>query len=112
MVKNSFFFLRAHGKKILHFLFIDLNYYCGKKNRRLVLYVIGNKNDGGAGHISLYVRMEETDSLPYGWEVNVDLKLFVHNPKTHKYLTVTGIFSSFISQNLYNVLWTLIDPFH
>nr|VDD28245.1 unnamed protein product [Brassica oleracea] len=56
---------------------------------RLVLYVIGNKNDGGAGHISLYVRMEETESLPYGWEVNVDLKLFVHNPKTHKYLTVT-----------------------
>ncbi|KAL0746723.1 hypothetical protein Bca101_028725 [Brassica carinata] len=31
---------------------------------RLVLYVIGNKNDGGAGHISLYVRMEETESLP------------------------------------------------
>ncbi|KAJ0253171.1 TRAF-like family protein [Hirschfeldia incana] len=56
---------------------------------RLILYVIGNKNDGGAGHISLYARIEDTESLPYGWEVNVDLKLFVHNPKTHKYLTVT-----------------------
>ncbi|CAN7025072.1 unnamed protein product [Brassica rapa subsp. trilocularis] len=56
---------------------------------RLVLYVTGNKNDGGNGYISLYVRMEETESLRYGWEVNVDLKLFVHNPKQHKYLTVT-----------------------
>ena len=50
-------------------------------------------NPGANGHISLYVRMEETESLPYGWEVNVDLKLFVHNPKQHKYLVVTGIFS-------------------
>ncbi|KAL0828215.1 hypothetical protein YC2023_020270 [Brassica napus] len=57
---------------------------------RLVLYVVGNANDGGAGYISLYVRIEETESLPFGWELNnVDLKLFVHNPKLNKYLTVT-----------------------
>ncbi|CAG7866702.1 unnamed protein product [Brassica rapa] len=37
-----------------------------------------------------YKWMEETESLPYGWEVNVDLKLFVHNPKQHKYLAVTA----------------------
>ncbi|KAH0851017.1 hypothetical protein HID58_095084, partial [Brassica napus] len=55
-----------------------------------VLYVVGNANDGGAGYISLYVRIEETESLPFGWELNnVDLKLFVHNPKLNKYLTVT-----------------------
>ncbi|KAF2562511.1 hypothetical protein F2Q70_00018649 [Brassica cretica] len=58
---------------------------------RLVLYVVGNANDGGAGYISLYVRIEETESLPFGWELNnVDLKLFVHNPKLNKYLTVTA----------------------
>ncbi|KFK26408.1 hypothetical protein AALP_AA8G244700 [Arabis alpina] len=56
---------------------------------RLVLYMVGNPNDGGNDHISLYVRIEDTGSLPYGWEVNVDLKLFVHNPKLHKYLGVT-----------------------
>uniref|UniRef100_A0A1J3J4D7 Ubiquitin carboxyl-terminal hydrolase 12 n=1 Tax=Noccaea caerulescens TaxID=107243 RepID=A0A1J3J4D7_NOCCA len=56
---------------------------------RLVLYVTGNKPDGGNNHISLYVRIEDTESLPKGWEVNVDLKLFVHNQKQHKYLTVT-----------------------
>ena len=54
------------------------------------MYVNGNKNDGGNDHISLYARIEETNSLPLGWEVNVDLKLFVHNGKLHKYLTVTG----------------------
>ncbi|EOA21085.1 hypothetical protein CARUB_v10001423mg [Capsella rubella] len=36
-----------------------------------------------------YKWMEETEYLPEGWEVNVDLKLFVHNAKLHKYLTVT-----------------------
>ncbi|KAF8080967.1 hypothetical protein N665_0911s0002 [Sinapis alba] len=56
---------------------------------RLAMYMNGNPNDGGNGYISLYVRIEETESLPYGWEVNVDLKLFVHNPKQHKYLAVT-----------------------
>ncbi|CDY70520.1 BnaA09g56140D [Brassica napus] len=37
----------------------------------------------------LVLYVTETESLPYGWEVNVDLKLFVHNPKQHKYLAVT-----------------------
>ncbi|KAL1199562.1 Ubiquitin C-terminal hydrolase 12 [Cardamine amara subsp. amara] len=56
---------------------------------RLVLYVNGNQNDGGKDHISLYVRLEDTESLPKDWEVNVDLKLFVYNGKQSKYLTVT-----------------------
>ncbi|KAF2596964.1 hypothetical protein F2Q68_00012225 [Brassica cretica] len=50
---------------------------------RLVLHV------GNAGYISLYLRIEEAESIPYGLEVNVDLKLFVHVPKLDKYLTVT-----------------------
>ncbi|CAF2144479.1 uncharacterized protein LOC103854708 [Brassica rapa] len=50
---------------------------------RLVLHV------GRAGYISLYVRIEETETIPYGLEVNVDLKLLVHVPKLDKYLTVT-----------------------
>ena len=45
---------------------------------------------GRAGYISLYVRIEETETIPYGLEVNVDLKLLVHVPKLDKYLTVTG----------------------
>ena len=45
---------------------------------------------GNAGYISLYLRIEEAESIPYGLEVNVDLKLFVHVPKLDKYLTVTG----------------------
>ena len=62
--------------------------------RRLILYVTGNKDDGGNNHVSLYVRIEDTESLPTGWEVNVDLKLFVHVPKLDKYLTITGILTA------------------
>ncbi|CAH8363163.1 unnamed protein product [Eruca vesicaria subsp. sativa] len=56
---------------------------------RLILYVTGNKEDGGTNHVSLYVRIEDTESLPTGWEVDVDLKLFVFNARQRKYLTVT-----------------------
>ncbi|AED93542.1 TRAF-like family protein [Arabidopsis thaliana] len=56
---------------------------------RLVLYVKGNPKGGINNHISLYARIEETETLPRGWEVNVDLKLFVHNRKLKKYLSVT-----------------------
>ncbi|KAJ0247385.1 MATH/TRAF domain-containing protein [Hirschfeldia incana] len=67
---------------------------------RLVLYVIGKKDDGGDDHVSLYVRIEDTSSFPEGWEVDVDLKLFVHNPKLHKYLSVTdGIVKRFNDGN-------------
>ena len=55
------------------------------------MYVNGNQNDGGNNHISLYVRIEETESLPKGWEVNVELKLFVYNGKQRKYLIVKGV---------------------
>ncbi|CAG7860129.1 unnamed protein product [Brassica rapa] len=56
---------------------------------RLILYMNGNKNDGGNNHVSLYVRIEDTESLPTGWEVDVDLKLFVHNARQRQYLTVS-----------------------
>ncbi|KAG5412050.1 hypothetical protein IGI04_008369 [Brassica rapa subsp. trilocularis] len=36
-----------------------------------------------------YKWIEETETIPYGLEVNVDLKLFVHVPKLEKYLTIT-----------------------
>ena len=49
---------------------------------------------GNAGYISLYLRIEEAESIPYGLEVNVDLKLFVHVPKLDKYLTITGILTA------------------
>jgi hypothetical protein len=58
---------------------------------RFMLFVNGNQNDPDGGHenMALYVGIKETESFPRGWEVNVDLKLFVHNEKLHKYLTVS-----------------------
>ena len=61
------------------------------------MYVTGNKNDGGNNHVSLYVRIEDTESLPTGWEVDVDLKLFVHNARQRQYLTVSGMYSHYVN---------------
>ncbi|RID43665.1 hypothetical protein BRARA_I00512 [Brassica rapa] len=36
-----------------------------------------------------YKWIEDTESLPTGWEVDVDLKLFVHNARQRQYLTVS-----------------------
>ncbi|XP_018455410.2 uncharacterized protein LOC108826531 isoform X3 [Raphanus sativus] len=36
-----------------------------------------------------YKWIEDTESLPTGWEVDVDLKLFVFNARQRKYLTIT-----------------------
>ncbi|XP_010536063.1 PREDICTED: uncharacterized protein LOC104811153 [Tarenaya hassleriana] len=64
-------------------VFDDLGY-----KWRLVMYPMGKQDDGGSNHVSMYLRIEETDSLPQNWEVDVDLKLFVLNQKLNKYLTV------------------------
>ncbi|GAV72130.1 MATH domain-containing protein, partial [Cephalotus follicularis] len=55
---------------------------------RLVLYPSGDKKRNGKGHISLYVTMVDTETLPSVWEVHVDLKLFVYDHKEDKYLTI------------------------
>ncbi|XP_010536061.1 PREDICTED: uncharacterized protein LOC104811151 [Tarenaya hassleriana] len=55
---------------------------------RLVMFPVGKQDDGGSNYVSMYLRIEETESLPKSWEINVDLKLFVHNQKLNKYLTV------------------------
>ncbi|XWS77294.1 hypothetical protein CRYUN_Cryun01aG0248900 [Craigia yunnanensis] len=55
----------------------------------MILYPIGNTKCNGKGYISLYLAIE-TKSLPQGWEVNAELKLFVFDQKENNYLTVQG----------------------
>ncbi|XP_063942309.1 MATH domain and coiled-coil domain-containing protein At3g58210-like [Daucus carota subsp. sativus] len=55
---------------------------------RLVLYPNGNARRGGGGHISLYLVIEETDSLPLGWEAYVTYKMFVFDRNKDQYLTI------------------------
>ncbi|WCJ32908.1 TRAF-like family protein [Euphorbia peplus] len=55
---------------------------------RLSLYPSGNKNVDEKNHVSLYLRLSESNSLPLNREVNVYLKLFLYNHIRDKYLTV------------------------
>lgn len=55
------------------------------------MYPLGNDNDGGKDHFSIYVRLETlVSNLPKNWEIQVDMKFLVFNQNHKKYLTVQG----------------------
>ncbi|XP_010276567.1 PREDICTED: uncharacterized protein LOC104611282 [Nelumbo nucifera] len=54
---------------------------------KLSVYPDGNKIGNGNDHISLYLVLAETSSLPLGWEVNVIFNLFLFEQFQDKYLT-------------------------
>ncbi|XVF79798.1 hypothetical protein PTKIN_Ptkin15bG0018500 [Pterospermum kingtungense] len=55
---------------------------------KLLLYPKGNKNRNGNGCISLYLQIAETETLPLGWQINVNFKFFVFDQIRDKYLTI------------------------
>lgn len=59
------------------------------------MYPNGSNKANEKEHISLYLAIQETEGLPDGWEVNVDLKLFIFDHLENKYLTVQGNFFFF-----------------
>ncbi|KAG2325130.1 hypothetical protein Bca52824_007858 [Brassica carinata] len=60
----------------------------GGYNWTLTLYPSGNTRDGGADHISLYLKPYNTESLPQGWEILTKISFFVQNKPRNKYLVV------------------------
>lgn len=55
---------------------------------RLCLYPDGNKKSNGDGHVSLYLVFSDSNALRFGWEVNVNFRLFIYNQINDKYLTI------------------------
>ncbi|XP_047309380.1 uncharacterized protein LOC124912776 [Impatiens glandulifera] len=55
---------------------------------RLQIYPNGNKKKGGEGHISIYIELMDTSSLPTGWTVTAVVNLFVFDQIRDKYYTV------------------------
>ncbi|KAK3005115.1 hypothetical protein RJ639_016505 [Escallonia herrerae] len=53
--------------------------------RKLSLYPNGNTNRGGKGHLSLYLEIAGTGTLPPGWEVHVNMKMLVYDHKKDKF---------------------------
>ncbi|KAJ8747048.1 hypothetical protein K2173_011272 [Erythroxylum novogranatense] len=72
----------------------------------LRLYPKGNTSppENGKDHISLYLAIQDTDSLPKTWEVNVDFKLFVFNQIENKYLAMKTVwgFDQFLPIGTFN----------
>ncbi|XP_010536064.1 PREDICTED: uncharacterized protein LOC104811154 [Tarenaya hassleriana] len=80
---ESFSIVKSRGEGYESALFEAAGY-----KWRLFMYPVGKQDDGGSNYVSMYLKIEETDSFPQNWEVNVDLKLFLLNQKLNKYLTV------------------------
>ncbi|KAH7835471.1 hypothetical protein Vadar_026405 [Vaccinium darrowii] len=55
---------------------------------KLSLHPTGNKKRNVTDHISLYLGLEDTKTLPPGWEVNVSFKLFAFDHIRDRYLTI------------------------
>ncbi|KAK3021046.1 hypothetical protein RJ639_047293 [Escallonia herrerae] len=70
-------------------LFIDLTK--NKLCRRLHLYPDGDKIHDADGYVSLYLVLAEAKSLPMGWEIDVNFRLFVHDQIRDRYYTIQDV---------------------
>ncbi|XP_019056395.1 PREDICTED: uncharacterized protein LOC104799781 isoform X2 [Tarenaya hassleriana] len=46
---------------------------------KLILYPNGNENDNAKGHISLYLEIQDSESLPLNWAVKIQFDIFILN---------------------------------
>ncbi|KAK3020837.1 hypothetical protein RJ639_045519 [Escallonia herrerae] len=59
---------------------------------RMHLYPDGDKIHDADGYVSLYlVLAEEANSLPMGWEIDVNFRLFVHDQIRDRYYTIQDV---------------------
>ncbi|XP_042503407.1 uncharacterized protein LOC122080665 [Macadamia integrifolia] len=66
----------------------SLEFEAGGYQWKLALHPNGNKSKEEKDHISLYLVIAQTSSLPSAWEINVIFRLFVFDHIQDKYLTV------------------------
>ncbi|XP_052171696.1 uncharacterized protein LOC127787676 [Diospyros lotus] len=55
---------------------------------RLTIYPCGNKDEGGQGHISIFLTLANTSSLPVGWELHAMFNFFVYDQNRDKYFSL------------------------
>ncbi|XP_052185463.1 uncharacterized protein LOC127797036 [Diospyros lotus] len=55
---------------------------------RLTIYPSGNKDGGGQGHISMFLTLANTSSLPVGWELHAMFNFFVYDQLRDKYFSL------------------------
>ncbi|GKV10565.1 hypothetical protein SLEP1_g21909 [Rubroshorea leprosula] len=54
---------------------------------KLVLYPVGDKARNGDGHVSLYLMIVETRTLPRGWTVHANFQFFVYDHVQDRFCT-------------------------
>ncbi|GLT34839.1 hypothetical protein SLA2020_093320 [Shorea laevis] len=57
---------------------------------KLVLYPVGDKARNGDGHVSLYLMIVETRTLPRGWTVHANFQFFVYDHVQDRFCTFEG----------------------
>ena len=80
---------------VMCYIYIYMRHFFADRN--LIIYPNGNKTKNVKEHLSFYLAMAETNSLPTGWEVCAVFKLFVLDQNKDNYMIVQGNLSS----NLY-----------
>ncbi|KAG5596714.1 hypothetical protein H5410_037946 [Solanum commersonii] len=68
----------------------QINGGCKKAILRMIVYPDGNTYENGSGHISVYLAISGTTSLPANWEVNAICTFFLFNQLCDNYLLVRG----------------------
>ncbi|KAK6784894.1 hypothetical protein RDI58_018349 [Solanum bulbocastanum] len=57
---------------------------------KMIIYPDGNTHENGSGHISVYLAISGTTSLPSNWEVNAICTFFLFNQLRDNYLSLRG----------------------
>ncbi|XP_059285076.1 uncharacterized protein LOC132038422 [Lycium ferocissimum] len=57
---------------------------------KMIIYPDGKGSDNGSEHVSVYLALSGTSSLPAGWEVNAIYTFFLFNQLCDNYLSVRG----------------------
>ncbi|GKV10566.1 hypothetical protein SLEP1_g21910 [Rubroshorea leprosula] len=65
-------------------------FVAGRYKWKLVLYPVGDRARNGDGHISLYLMIVETRTLPRGWTVHANFQFFVYDHIQDRFCTFGG----------------------
>ncbi|KAK9209303.1 hypothetical protein WN944_001668 [Citrus x changshan-huyou] len=67
------------------------NFEAGGYKWKLSIHLTGNKSVNVTDHISIYLELAETSSLPTGWEVNAIINFFIFNQVQDKYFGLQDV---------------------
>lgn len=81
----GFFFYVQHAIILAYYVYLHTH-------RKLSLYQNGNKKKNVKDFISVYLEMAGVKSLQAGWEVYVDLRVFLLDQNKGSYLVLQGIY--------------------